>query len=853
MYNIEDLELYIPGQVIRDRLDYYNGIISDEQAKSDADPSYKIGSDDPEKYRRAQNTLNELNDLNLLIDPKTDKLAINYVYNKLDYYNRELAYFYIDGVIDRARELQGIDTKSAEKKIEDKKSKINPRKSKISEIEPLTNESENSSDHDEQTKNKGENKSEEQPTKNSSKTESKEMMNPLIARYQDDIFEALTNKQKEELVWNAYEKVYGKKPGKHFKKFRKFWYLGDYQLTDQVKHDIAVGNILIKDLDKNKRKVKAIQKKLDIDFKGLEKQQLLGVNASNKSQEESQNTDESNSLDKNKTKENTRKVNDTNKVKQRPYREVLIEKLDDKTVEILNNPNKLKELHIDFLEGNPTITLGSTADINSEALEKLSSKYMIRILDGITDELSDNKFSQKLALRYDKKELQSCIKELEKIENGINPNWSDAQKVAYFYKYLSTHIKCADEIDLKEDKTNRIMSDMKYRSLASIKQGKATYEGFSILMKELCDRNNIDCEYCFGGFDNNTGRNRSWNIVTLDGKKYPIDVFNGSNFYFGSKEMENPALYNQFSNYYCMCSTFKDIDGKDTYFGDYHIPNPTCKTQDYTKLSSLSQDGISALMESLGHDERFEIKDLDENNESYPKERFVQTRNSDGQIISIKLDYPFRMKIGNKLIYQSRLSNNDKTPVFLDGTDEKNNRRNIYDVLEPSPDIEIGDQIAMNDDAEDYFASISKFNPAKDHRTIASHLTQKYVLDNGRFTNVKYIGKSKKDIDRPYQYELSTIRKVKSADGEKTGIIVRSTTRLHTNTSLFQDPERHLTKGELIKYTVPQEDIDLSEIHKDEFDEYKKSVNFIKTERENRTKDKTQSEDEDKSNSERNK
>lgn len=55
--------------------------------------------------------------------------------------------------------------------------------------------------------------------------------------------------------------------------------------------------------------------------------------------------------------------------------------------------------------------------------------------------------------------------------------------------------------------------------------GKASCEGYSRAMKYLSDFCNIDCYVLFGTAESNNGNgNHMWNIITIDGEKYHVDV-----------------------------------------------------------------------------------------------------------------------------------------------------------------------------------------------------------------------------------------------------------------------------------------------------------------------------------------
>ena len=182
---------------------------------------------------------------------------------------------------------------------------------------------------------------------------------------------------------------------------------------------------------------------------------------------------------------------------------------------VKDNPNKLVVVLID-----------NTTQINEEILNKLNEKVQIRIQgpydpDRITKQMrvnfADKKHNRKTPARryytfsviYTRNEVLNIIREMEKIEKGMNPNYSDIQKLYYLYDTLKRTVMYDPEY---EDKT-----DKQVRTLRGFINKKTVCAGYSVMLKELLDRQGIE-SYFLGG------HGHAWNVVKIEGEYYPIDI-----------------------------------------------------------------------------------------------------------------------------------------------------------------------------------------------------------------------------------------------------------------------------------------------------------------------------------------
>lgn len=234
------------------------------------------------------------------------------------------------------------------------------------------------------------------------------------------------------------------------------------------------------------------------------------------------------------------------------------------------------------------VEVQNTKGISSSMIRQLSSNVSVRIAGGYDSERisrygkdlhwSSNYYNE--AVIYTRNETIKIIEEFEKIESGLNKNWSDIQKLLYVYDRLKTEIMYDPKFEQK------LSSEI--RSLRGLITKQTVCAGYAMILKEFMDRNNISCEYVEGHtkIDNNGQRigGHAWNIITIDGKKYPIDL-----------TWDNTTFRSGKSNSF-------DWLGKDIpTFSKSHHPAPGEKTQDYEHtLSQIDPQLVKQIYSQMG-------------------------------------------------------------------------------------------------------------------------------------------------------------------------------------------------------------------------------------------------------------
>lgn len=171
----------------------------------------------------------------------------------------------------------------------------------------------------------------------------------------------------------------------------------------------------------------------------------------------------------------------------------------------------------------------STLGLTKEKIEKIercpfANRTFIQILGGYDDERIHNYPSHKNRLTndnvYSLKEAKIIIDELESIENGMNPNWDEMQKLVYFIGKLRDKIIYHPFHEIQPSKD--------IRSLRGLISGKTVCAGYALILKEICDRNGIECQYVEGATKKEDAEKgyltHAWNLIKIGGYYVPIDL-----------------------------------------------------------------------------------------------------------------------------------------------------------------------------------------------------------------------------------------------------------------------------------------------------------------------------------------
>lgn len=203
----------------------------------------------------------------------------------------------------------------------------------------------------------------------------------------------------------------------------------------------------------------------------------------------------------------------------------------DKKIELRTlNPSIIQQVNT-MRKQNPSlkilIEIPNTKGISSELLQTLDSRVSIRIagaydkervsrLGGVNYSNGETGQYYTDAVIYSRNEAIKIVSAMEKIEKDFEEqNFSQLEKLVHIYDKLKSGIMYDPKFETKPSS--------EIRSLRGFITGQTVCAGYAVILKEMLDRQGIECHYVSGKTSREGGH--AWNIVSLDGKKYhPIDL-----------------------------------------------------------------------------------------------------------------------------------------------------------------------------------------------------------------------------------------------------------------------------------------------------------------------------------------
>ena len=247
---------------------------------------------------------------------------------------------------------------------------------------------------------------------------------------------------------------------------------------------------------------------------------------------------------------------------------------------------QINELYTSHPNLKIVMEISSTKYLSSNLIKKLPKDLLIRVAGGYDKErVARNKnkiyntgetgIFYEEAVIYTRDELVNIVKEIEKIESGYHSNWSPLQKIVYTYDKLKREVM----YDPKNDEKPTAETS----SLRGIVTKETICVGFSLMFKEIMDRNGIDCEYVEGYSHKDGTGAHAWNIINLNGKKYPLDLTKDNAWFRAGK-------------LHALESFIQDT----ATFANEHFPYKEETTQNYLKtLSTFDLNTIDSIVQEI--------------------------------------------------------------------------------------------------------------------------------------------------------------------------------------------------------------------------------------------------------------
>ncbi len=258
--------------------------------------------------------------------------------------------------------------------------------------------------------------------------------------------------------------------------------------------------------------------------------------------------------------------------------------LDSKTIQEINN------IRAQNPKQKILIEIPNTKGISSELIKKLDPSVSIRIAGGYDKDrvarlgnvvYKNGETGQYYtdAVIYDRNEVVSIIKEMEKIEKDFEgQDFSDFEKMVHIYGKLKSGIMYDPKVESKPSS--------EIRSLRGLVSKETVCAGYAMIFKEMLDRQGIKCHYVEGKTAREGGH--AWNVVSLDGKNYPIDLtWDNTNFRSGKSK------------------TYDYLAQNVEEFKKHHIPHAQepCKN---LELSELDPEKVKTVSQRMSREKDYQ-------------------------------------------------------------------------------------------------------------------------------------------------------------------------------------------------------------------------------------------------------
>lgn len=211
---------------------------------------------------------------------------------------------------------------------------------------------------------------------------------------------------------------------------------------------------------------------------------------------------------------------------------------------------------------NKKIIVRNTKELETMDLSRLPDNMEVQVLGGM---YGKQKYATKQHYQdrttYPLGQLKQIMATMHEIEKNINPNWSEMARARYIYETLGNNITY--------DYNSQNYSNQQASNLSILLSREGICAGYSLLFKEMMDRQGIECDYVRGDAFNSRGgkEKHAWNVLKINGKNIPIDLT------WDAPNIKNGKGVHQFGNNYQFTNNhFLDYD-EVQYRYDYLTPS----------------------------------------------------------------------------------------------------------------------------------------------------------------------------------------------------------------------------------------------------------------------------------------
>ena len=206
------------------------------------------------------------------------------------------------------------------------------------------------------------------------------------------------------------------------------------------------------------------------------------------------------------------------------------------------------------------LVFSNTKKLEEYGIDRIRDDEQVRILGGMEGKPKYNKEEYEIRTTYSGRQIKQIINQMKLIEERIPKGWNNWQRAKFIYEILGRNISY--------DHNEENYRGGKRSNLSVIMSQKAICAGYSLLFKEMMDRQGIQCDYIRGiGKTKDEEGKHAWNMLTIDGITFPVDLtWDSKGLRSGKKELKH--------------------FGNDKYFYKYHKTDRDEKKYDASLLSS---------------------------------------------------------------------------------------------------------------------------------------------------------------------------------------------------------------------------------------------------------------------------
>lgn len=149
-------------------------------------------------------------------------------------------------------------------------------------------------------------------------------------------------------------------------------------------------------------------------------------------------------------------------------------------------------------------------------LDLIPDSESIRVTGGTEGKSKYDEEKYKRRTTYSARQLKQIIGQMREIEEKIPSDWNAWQRAKYIYTQI------ASQVAYNYDRST--YGNQQSSNLSILMTGKGICAGYSLAFKEMMDRQGIKCDYIRGiGYSRRKERH-AWNILTIDGTSFPVDL-----------------------------------------------------------------------------------------------------------------------------------------------------------------------------------------------------------------------------------------------------------------------------------------------------------------------------------------